>query len=152
MRNPIRALVWLVGGMLFLTSWGAAVADGTRGRWWHVTDIAQQLQLADDEIQRLDTAYEAARIRMIEIKSAVEIERLKLRSLMEQRDFSETAAMAQHGKQEEARRQLSDERFRFLLEVRKIVGHDRFIKLLEIQDAYRQRRHSKDRDKAIEKP
>ena len=151
MRNPIRALV-LAGVVLLTAIGGTAVANGTRGRWWHVPEIAQQLQLAEDEIKRLDEAYDTASIKMIEIKGRVEIEQFKLRTLMEQRDFNEEAVLEQERKQEEARSQLSMERFRFLLDVRKIVGHDRFIKLLEIQEAYRQRRHSKSRENAQEKP
>ncbi len=146
MQTPLRTLL-LVSALLLVVIGGSALAGDTRGRWWHVEEIAGQLQLSEDEIRRLDVAYEAARIRMIEIRSQVEIERIKLRSLMEQPDFDENEVMAQHQNQETARRRLSEERFRFLLEVRKIVGHDRFVQLLEIQDEQRKRRFSKDREK-----
>lgn len=146
MQTPLRTLL-LVSALLLVVIGGSALAGDTRGRWWHVEEIAGQLQLSEDEIRRLDAAYEAALIRMIEIRSQVEIERIKLRSLMEQPDFDENEVMAQHQNQETARRRLSEERFRFLLEVRKIVGHDRFVQLLEIQDEHRKRRFSKDREK-----
>ncbi|WP_054029891.1 periplasmic heavy metal sensor [Desulfatitalea tepidiphila] len=146
MQTPLRTLLW-VSALLLVVIGGSALAGDTRGRWWHVEEIAGQLQLPEDEIRRLDAAYEAALIRMIEIRSQVEIERIKLRSLMEQPDFDENEVMAQHQNQEAARRRLSEERFRFLLEVRKIVGHDRFVQLLEIQDEHRKRRFSKDREK-----
>jgi len=146
MQTPLRTLL-LVSALLLVVIGGSALAGDTRGRWWHVEEIAGQLQLSADEIQRLDAAYEAARIRMIEIRSQVEIERVKLRSLMEQPNFDENEVMAQHQNQETARRRLSEERFKFLLEVRKIVGHDRFVQLLEIQDEHRKRRFSKDREK-----
>ena len=146
MQTPLRTLL-LVSALLLVVIGGSALAGDTRGRWWHVEEIAGQLQLPEDEIRRLDAAYEAALIRMIEIRSQVEIERIKLRSLMEQPDFDENEVMAQHQNQETARRRLSEERFRFLLEVRKIVGHDRFVQLLEIQDEHRKRRFSKDREK-----
>ena len=146
MQTPLRTLLW-VSALLLVVIGGSALAGDTRGRWWHVEEIAGQLQLSEDEIRRLDAAYEAALIRMIEIRSQVEIERIKLRSLMEQPNFDENEVMAQHQNQETARRRLSEERFRFLLEVRKIVGHDRFVQLLEIQDEHRKRRFSKDREK-----
>ena len=146
MQTPLRTLL-LVSALLLVVIGGSALAGDTRGRWWHVEEIAGQLQLSEDEIRRLDAAYEAALIRMIEIRSQVEIERIKLRSLMEQPNFDENEVMAQHQNQETARRRLSEERFRFLLEVRKIVGHDRFVQLLEIQDEHRKRRFSKDREK-----
>ena len=151
MRNPIRALV-LAGIILMSIPVGQAAADSSRSRWWHKPLYAQALNLSDDEIQQLDTSYETARIKMIEIKGKVEVERAKLRVLMEQKNFDRAAVMEQHRRQEEARSQLSDERFKFLLEIRSLVGHDRFIKLLEAQDARRQRHRSKSKASTSEKP
>ncbi len=150
MRNPIRALV-LAGIVLLTFPWGQAIADGSRSRWWHKPEYAQQLKLSDDEIQRLDEAYETARIKMIEIRSKIEIERIKLRALMEQQNFSEASVLEQNRKQEAARSKLSEERFKFLLDVRSIVGHDRFMKLLEIQDERRQRRRPNGQNSIKEK-
>ena len=150
MRNSVGAMVLPIFVLVFVLA-SQAAADGTRSRWWHKEAYAQALNFSDDEIQRLDKAYETARIKMIEIKGKVEIERAKLRVLMEQADFDRDAVMAQHRRQEAARRELSEERFKFLLEVRDLVGHDRFMKLLEIQDERRKRRHSKWKTKSGEK-
>ncbi|MFZ1986908.1 MAG: periplasmic heavy metal sensor [Desulfatitalea sp.] len=121
----------------------AAQADGSfRGKWWATPQIAQELQLTTDEIQRLDDAYDAAHLRMIDLKSNADIERTKLRTLLEQHDLDETAALEQNRRKQEARAQLSEERFKFLFEVRKIIGHDRFTKLLDIRDAQRRQRHT----------
>lgn len=151
MRNPIRALV--LAAIIFTSiPVGQAVADSLRSRWWHKSEYAQALNLSEAEIKRMDSTYETARIKMIEIKGKVEIERAKLRVLMEQEDLNRAAVMEQHRRQEKARSQLSEERFKFLLEIRSLIGHDRFIKLLEIQDARRQRRHSKNKTGTSEKP
>lgn len=149
MRTPVRALVLAVVVLISIPA-GFSFADGFRSRWWHTPEYAQALNLTEDEIQRLDTLYEAARIKMIEIKGKVEVERAKLRVLMEQKDVDRAAVMAQHRSQEEARTQLSEERFKFLLEIRDLVGYDRFIKLLEVQDERRQRRKDRWKSKSSE--
>lgn len=122
---------------------GATHADnGSRGKWWATPQIVQELQLTADEIQQLEDAYDAAHLIMIDLKSKAEIERTKLRTLLEQPDLDETAALEQNRKKQEVRAQLSEERFKFLFEVRKIIGSDRFVKLLELRDAQRRQRQA----------
>lgn len=141
-RFGILVIATLIG-----LTWTIAHAyDDYRGRWWRTPDIAEQLQLGEAEIRQLDDAFEVARIRMIELKGKVEIEQQKLSALMEKTDFNEAAVREQHRMQEAARTQLADVRFDFLLVVRKIVGHDRFVKLLDIREEQRRQRHA-DREK-----
>jgi Spy/CpxP family protein refolding chaperone len=118
--------------------------DDYRGRWWRTPDVVQQLNLTNSEIDQLDKAFDAARIQMIELKGKVEIERSKLRTLMEQSDFNEAEVREQHRTEEAARTQLADARFGFLLKVREIIGQDRFLKLLDIRAArWKQHHHQK---------
>lgn len=116
--------------------------DGSRGKWWATPQIVQELQLTADELQQLEDAYDAAHLIMIDLKSKAEIERTKLRTLLEQDDLDETAALEQNRRKQEVRAQLSEERFKFLFEVRKIIGHDRFTKLLDMRDGQRRQRHA----------
>lgn len=150
MQPPVRALVLAVVVLISIPV-GLSFGDGFRSRWWHTPEYSRALNLTEDEIQRLDKLYETARIKMIEIRGKVEVERAKLRVLMEQKDFDRTAVMAQHRRQEEARTRLSEERFKFLLEIRELVGYDRFIKLLEVQDERRERRKERWKSRKSEK-
>lgn len=115
--------------------------DDTRDRWWRSADIARQVQLTDAEVQQLDIAFDAAELRMIELRSNVAVERAKLRALLEQPVLDEDAITRQHQRQQEARARLSAERLALLVEVRRIIGQDLFIKLMEIRDAQRRHRH-----------
>lgn len=137
-RLSVTAMAMLIG----LAATTAHAWDDYRGRWWRTPAVVQQLNLTNSEIDRLDKAFDAARIQMIEAKGKVEIERSKLRMLMEQSDFNEAAVREQHRAEEAARSQLSDARFGFLLKVREIIGQDRFLKLLDIRaERWKQRHH-----------
>ncbi|RJQ66643.1 MAG: periplasmic heavy metal sensor [Desulfobacteraceae bacterium] len=144
MFNSLRLMALAILAGLAAT---ATHADGDyRGRWWRTPAVAEQMQLSEAEIRQLDNAFEAARIRMIELKGQVEVEQGKLRALMEQTDFNEAAVWEQHRRQEAARTQLADARFGFLLQVRKITGHNRFIKLLDIREEQKKKRYKEKKE------
>ena len=66
------------------------------------------------------------RRKLIDLKSVVEKERFELENLLESETLDEAAVMNQYDRLEKARSKIAAERFRFLLEVRKVVGHERF--------------------------
>jgi len=111
----------------------AHAQDGPSGRWWHNSKIAQQLNLTPSEIQRLESAFNDSRIKMIELKSRVETEQVKLQRLLESRKLDERAIKNQNRKLEQARTSLSNERTQFVVQVRKIIGSQRFQKLLDMR-------------------
>lgn len=141
---PVSRQIQILSVLATLTLLTAATAlarDNARARWWLSPDIATQMQLTDDEIQQLDNVFDAAQLRMIGLRSNVALEKTKLRALLEQRELDETAIVRQHQSEQEARARLSDERLAFLMEARKIIGYERFIKLMEIRDARRRHRY-----------
>lgn len=66
---------------------------------------------------------------MIDLKSNVEKEKLELEMILDQQDFNESACMDRFKKFQDARTKLANERFRFLIEVRKLLGLDRYRQL-----------------------
>lgn len=106
--------------------------EAPAGRWWHSKQVASQLQLTSGEIQQLERSYEASRLKMIRLKSQVEAEQFKLQTMVEKRNMDDGAIKAQHRSLEQARTQLADERFAFFVEVRQIIGPDRFQRLLDM--------------------
>lgn len=106
--------------------------DVPPGRWWHSSSVVQQLQLTNQEVQRLDQAFEASRIKMIKLKSQVEAEQYKLKSMIERGNADDAAVRAQNRKLEAARSALADERFIFFIHCRDIIGNERFQKLLRM--------------------
>jgi hypothetical protein len=85
--------------------------------------------MSDEEKSKLDDKFFESRLKLVDLKSAVEKERLQLDKLMESETLNEKTVTEQFKKLESARANLSAERFRFVLEVRKILGFERFLQL-----------------------
>ena len=126
----------LVLGLFLLT---ASTAGAHWSRWWETPEIAKALKLSDAEIQQLSQAYEALSLRLIELKSRVDAERFKWQAMLEKEKLDEAAVDAQYDRIEKARAALGKERYGFFVEVRKIIGPQRFHQLMEI---YQNRRKS----------
>jgi len=122
----------LMGMLAFAWLITPAISMGQKtpaGKWWRMPRVAEQLNLSDQEKQELDERYVDNRRKLIDLKSAVEKERFELENLMELETLDEAAVMNQYDRLEKARAKIAAERFRFLLEVRKVVGHERFQQL-----------------------
>ena len=129
LKRVCGALIFF--GLVLSTS-TAIAQDAPSGRWWRSSRVVQELNLTSGEKQRLEDAYRDSRRKLIQKKSRVEAEQFELENLMERRKIDEGAIRAQNRKLEKARSELADERFAFVIEVRKIIGHDRFQQLVEI--------------------
>jgi Spy/CpxP family protein refolding chaperone len=110
------------------------------GKWWHMPPVAEQLNLHGREKEQLDDLFIQNRRKMIDLRSAVEKERLELGILMAKETLDEVAIMGQFKRLGEARANLTAERFRFILEVRKILGAERFQSLKTLFWDFRERR------------
>ncbi len=100
------------------------------GRWWRLPYFSEPLNLTDEQKDELDKLFDHNRNRLSELKSQMEQERAELTKLMEEeRHLNENAAMVQMKKLENTRTVLSATRFSYSLEVRKLLGHDRFQQL-----------------------
>lgn len=101
------------------------------GKWWRSPRLSEQLNLSDEQKTQLDELYLNNRRNLIELKSALERERLELENLLDTETLNEPATLNQFEKLEKARANLATERFRYLLQVRKTIGYDRFKSLHE---------------------
>lgn len=114
------------------------------GKWWYNPRITDTIELTDKQKTRLDAACIENRRALIDLKSAVEKEQLELENLMESKAFDKEVAMEQAKKLEKARTNLAIERFSFVLQVRIIIGNDKFRKLkTAFGKLRRQKRHAK---------
>lgn len=107
--------------------------DAPKGRWWHSPRVVSALNLTPAEIEQLEQAYDKFRPQLIQAKSKVEQEQFQLSNLIEQSTFDETAIRAQNRKLEQARSVLADVKFAFVIDVRKIIGAERFQQLVELK-------------------
>ena len=122
----------LIGMFLFVFVVSTTLAFGQEiphGKWWYSRHVSEKLNMSDEEKSKLDDKFFESRLKLVDLKSAVEKERLQLDKLMESETLNEKTVMEQFNKLESARANLSAERFRFVLEVRKILGFERFLQL-----------------------
>ena len=119
--------------ILLITAAAVYAQQGPQGRWWRSPKVVKQLNLTNAEIQRLEEAFNQSRLKMIELKSQIKAEQFKLKTLLEKRNLDEAAVKAQNRKLEQARTALANERTAFVLDVRKIIGHQRFQQLLDMR-------------------
>jgi hypothetical protein len=99
------------------------------GKWWNNSSMAEELKLTDSERKILDEKYTESRRRMIDLKSEVEKERLELDIILDQQDANKDRISERYDSLEKARAKLSKERFGLLIEVREIIGTERFQEL-----------------------
>ena len=126
-----------------------AIAMGSNyappGQWWNNPEVSKQMDLTEQEITKLDKAYLDNRRNLIDLKSKLERECLELENLLNNEKPNEAEFMRQFGQMENARTQLATERFRFVMEVMKIVGPERYRTLKTMYDKFHKARHRIDR-------
>jgi Spy/CpxP family protein refolding chaperone len=102
------------------------------GKWWKDPEFIKALNLTSGDDKKLDKLFVKYRRRMIDLTNQVEKEQFEYQNLMEAPNLDEAAVNRQLQKLEEARTELYAEKNRFVVEVRKILGRDRFQKLVQI--------------------
>jgi Spy/CpxP family protein refolding chaperone len=121
-----------------LAASGIGLAKGPRGmgglkmphgKWWRMPEVAKKLELTSEEQQKFDDLFVQSRRQMIDLKSNVQKEGFELEVILDQQNFDESACMDRFKKFQDARTNLTNERFRFLVEVRKLLGLDRYRQL-----------------------
>ena len=103
--------------------------DIPSGKWWYNQKIVQNLNLTQSEIRQLDQLWVDSQRRLIELKNAVEREQFELDTLLNKKTVDDAQVRKQFKRLESARSDLADERLRFVIRVREIIGPDRFQQL-----------------------
>ncbi len=99
------------------------------GKWWRMPEVGKKLSLTGREQQKLDDLFVQNRRRLIDLKSNMQKQRLELEQVLDQPNFNEPACMDRFKKFQDARTNLCNERFKFLVKVRKLLGLDRYRQL-----------------------
>lgn len=99
------------------------------GRWWHLPYFANQLNITDQQKAQLDKLFDYNRNRLAELKRQVEEDRTELVEAIDRQHLDETSAIARMKKLESSRTLLAATRFTYSLEVRKLLGYERFERL-----------------------
>ncbi len=96
------------------------------GKWWRMPNISDKLKLTQEEQKKLDSLFIQSRNQLITIKSNMEKGRLELEEILDKKEFDESACMDRFKKIQDTRSDLAAERFKYFIEVRKILGEGRF--------------------------
>ena len=114
------------------------------GKWWYMPEFSEKLNVSDEQKQQLNTLYLDNRRKLIELRSDLKKEGLELSNLVEQEPLNETAVMEAFHRLDTVRSKLSEERFQYILGVRKVLGQEKFQELQATFKMYRKkmRRHS----------
>jgi len=146
----------ILSGMLLLSLLiSPAIALGMQGvplgKWWHNPQVSKQMNMNKDEIRRLDESFIDSRRKLIDLKSKLERERFELENLLEKETLNEAAAMEQFRRVESARNRLATERFSFLIQVRKLLGFERYQNLKMLFDRFRHQKRRQMTERPVQK-
>jgi Spy/CpxP family protein refolding chaperone len=111
------------------------------GKWWRHPSTVKNLNLTQKEMDSLDAAFDARARKFIELKHAIELAQFDMDQMMLDEPLDESALMAQFNKLETVRSNLSKERFQYYVQVRKLLGPERFQKI----KTFRKRMHKQDK-------
>ena len=104
--------------------------------WWRNSEIAQKLNLTDQQKQQLEQTFTQAKLQLVDLKAAVEKEEIKLQSLMNADTLQDSQVMAQIDATQAARAKLEKTFALMALQFRKILTSDQW-KQLQQQDMMR---------------
>jgi Spy/CpxP family protein refolding chaperone len=96
------------------------------GKWWKMPEVSENLNLTGEEKAKLDEFYIQNRSKLIDLEGSVKKAGFPLEQIIENDNFDESACMDQFIKLQDARTKVDVESFRFFVEVRKLLGYDRF--------------------------
>ena len=121
-----KSLAMLAAIVLFLFPAICRAKEVPPGRWWHLPYFADQLSITDKEKDELDKLFDYNRNRLAELKTLMEQERAELLKAVDQEHLNETSAITKMTKLESTRTLLAATRFSYSLEVRKLLGYERY--------------------------
>ena len=104
------------------------------GNWSKNSEIAQQLQLTDQQRKQLEQAFVEHRMRLVDLHADVEKQEIKLQSLMDADQPAESQVMAQMDRLLAARGNLEKEFTAMTLNFRRIVTPEQWRKLQTIRE------------------
>ena len=128
MLRPMTLFLMLM--FLLAPGFQALGQDVPPGKWWRDPQMIRSLELTPSQISQLEQAYSNSRRQLIQKKSRVETEQFELQNLFDQKALDENAVKSQHFNVEKAREDLSSERLDYIMEVRKIIGHEKYNELM----------------------
>jgi len=107
---------------------------GDMGKWWKDSDVASKLQLADDQLQRLDQIFYEHRMKLIDFTADMEKQDLKLQNLLDADVPNDGQIQSQVDQVLAARGRVEREATLMNLDLRKVLSLDQWHQLKAIRE------------------
>lgn len=131
--------MFVVAGLIFVLGAGPALAqERLAGQWWRIPDVAAKMKITKQEQEKLDDLYIANRRNLIDQRAIIEKERLALEESIAAEHLNEARALEHFKRIEKVRASLAEERFLYYLNLRKILGPERYREFMQSRKHYRQ--------------
>ena len=111
-------------------------------KWWQIPKLSKELNLTAGEKQSLDDLFVKNRDTLVDLKSSLMKDRFKLHDMLEKDTVDEASVLNQNKVVSEDRLKISDEHIKYILGIKKILGTDRFHKLIAKFHEMRGKHHS----------
>jgi periplasmic protein CpxP/Spy len=106
---------------------------GEHGRWWNNPQIAQKLNLTEDQRKAMDDVYQQHRTQLIDLRAEVEKAEVAMEPMLSADQPNESAVLAQIDKVAQARAELEKANARFLFELRSKLSADQWKQVQEFR-------------------
>jgi len=101
------------------------------GAWWKNPDVAQKINLTDDQAQKIDKVFQDARLQLIDLHANLEKQEATLQPLVDADQPDEGKVMAQVDRIAQARAALERANATMMLAIRRVLSSDQWKKLQE---------------------
>jgi Spy/CpxP family protein refolding chaperone len=102
---------------------------GPAGKWWNNPELAKRLNLTADQQKKMDEVFQQNRLRLIDLRAAVEREEAILEPLIEAPNPDDAKVLPQIDRVAQARAELEKANARLLLGLRHVLTPDQWKKL-----------------------
>lgn len=99
------------------------------GRWWNNPDLAQQLNLTDQQKKQMDDVYLQSRLKLIDLHANLEKQETLLQPMIEADQPDEAKILSQIDAVAQARAELEKANAHMLFDIRKTLTADQWQKL-----------------------
>jgi protein CpxP len=99
------------------------------GKWWTSPDMAQKLNLTEDQKRRMDDIFQQHRLKLIDLQASLEKEEISLEPLVGADQPDDAKVFAQIDRVALARAELEKANSRMLWQVRRVLTPDQWKQL-----------------------
>lgn len=110
------------------------------GKWWQRPEIIQELQLTNDQQQRLDEIFRGAANELIDAKAAVEKLQVAIRGELDRPQIRRAELMRIAGQLSDARGKLFERELMMLVDMRGVLNDQQWVKMRHHLDRMQENR------------